>query len=112
MLDIMGHSNGYVWKNILLNYKLQNPRAGVLHKSYFPTLLGKLIDRPQPSDRKCCQDAFRATGIIPWLKVVPGKSIAAKYFDSPTEENKINVVMQVNENSTENDQGNEQILKK
>lgn len=53
------------WREILTNYKLQNPQMSTLNKIYFPALLCKLVKKMHTKDRSIIQNAFRASGIYP-----------------------------------------------
>lgn len=66
-----------IWKDILINYKLQNPREGSVNKTSFPVLLRRLVEKLSLNDKKNIRSAFKATGIIPIdkeqvLKKLPG----------------------------------------
>jgi len=54
-----------IWRNILLNYKIQNPRDQTLNKVSFPPLLKSLMQQLDLTNKKTIEGAFRGTGIIP-----------------------------------------------
>lgn len=55
-----------IWRQILLNYKIQNPRDQTVNKISFPPLLKKLMQQLDLTNQKTIEGAFRGTGIIPF----------------------------------------------
>lgn len=54
------------WRKILLDYKIQNPRDQTVNKTSFPTLLKKLMEKLDLTNKTTIAGAFRGTGIIPF----------------------------------------------
>lgn len=54
-----------LWREILLNYKIKNPRETTVHKGHFPDLLKKLIDKLNDKKQNIIS-AFKSTGIVPF----------------------------------------------
>lgn len=54
-----------VWRKILKDYKIENPKQAALNKAHFPPLLKKLIDASNMNNKVNILSGFRATGIYP-----------------------------------------------
>lgn len=73
------------WRNILLDYKMRNPRDQTLNKSSFPSLLKRLMNEIKANEASVIKNGFRATGIYPLnknevLKRMPNKRFENKVF--------------------------------
>lgn len=55
-----------VWRNILLQYKIENPSQTALNKTHFPILLKRLIDGIGLKSENNIKSGFKATGIHPF----------------------------------------------
>ncbi|XP_052740496.1 uncharacterized protein LOC128199899 [Bicyclus anynana] len=54
-----------LWREILLNYKIKNPRETTIHKGHFPDLLKKLVDKLNVKTHNIIS-GFKSTGIVPF----------------------------------------------
>ncbi|XP_026724784.1 uncharacterized protein LOC113505893 isoform X2 [Trichoplusia ni] len=54
-----------LWREILLNYKIKNPRQTTVHKGHFPDLLKKLVVQLNEKTNNIIS-AFKSTGIAPF----------------------------------------------
>lgn len=54
-----------LWREILLNYKIKNPREATIHKGHFPDLLKKLMDKLNEKTHNIIS-GFKSTGIVPF----------------------------------------------
>ncbi|RVE47096.1 hypothetical protein evm_008280 [Chilo suppressalis] len=54
-----------LWREILLNYKVKNPREATIHKGHFPDLLKILMNQLNEKSHNIIS-AFRSTGIVPF----------------------------------------------
>lgn len=54
-----------LWREILVNYKIRNPRESTVHKGHFPDLLKKLMEKLNEKSHNVIS-AFKSTGIVPF----------------------------------------------
>lgn len=53
------------FREVLLEWKMKNPQAGVLPKHIFPSLLRKVLQKMEPKLAKILKNGFRKAGLIP-----------------------------------------------
>ncbi|XP_045766027.1 uncharacterized protein LOC123867805 [Maniola jurtina] len=54
-----------LWREILLNYKIKNPREATIHKGHFPNLLKQLVEKLNEKNHNIIS-GFKSTGIVPF----------------------------------------------
>lgn len=63
------------WREVLTNYKLQNPKETTLNKTAFPRLLSILLQKMNAKDEIIIKNAFKASGIYPLDKTKVTKKL-------------------------------------
>lgn len=71
------------WRNILLDFKLQNPDKSGLPKDVFPRLLTNLMSEMESNASKCLQSGFRKSEIYPLDREEVLKSLPTEIQPQP-----------------------------